>query len=67
MPMRRARIDLLDSDVLGRIRPWQRVHVIDSFVLPSLPGTTIALLTMANARRIVADTYTGCGEPHHRL
>jgi choline dehydrogenase-like flavoprotein len=45
----------LDSDLLGRPLGWTRVHVVDSSVFPSIPGTTVALLAMANARRI-ADT-----------
>jgi choline dehydrogenase-like flavoprotein len=43
----------LDTDVLGRPMGWSRVHVVDSSVFPSIPGTTVALLAMANAQRIV--------------
>lgn len=52
LPMRRRPAGPLETDVLGRPGGWRRVHVVDSSVLPSLPGTTIALLAMANAVRI---------------
>jgi hypothetical protein len=40
------------TDLLGRPRGWERVHVVDSSVFPSIPSTTVALLAMANAARI---------------
>jgi choline dehydrogenase-like flavoprotein len=42
----------LESDSLGRRFGWQRVHVVDASVLPSIPATTITLSVMANAHRI---------------
>lgn len=42
----------LETSLLGQPKGWSRVHVVDSSVFPSLPGTTIGLLAMANARRI---------------
>jgi ferredoxin len=44
------------SDALGRVAPWQRIHLVDSAVLPSVPATTFALTVMANAHRIVDST-----------
>lgn len=41
-----------ETDELGRLAAWKRVHVVDTSVFPSLPGTTIGLLTMGNAYRI---------------
>ena len=41
-----------DTNILGNPKGWQRIHVIDSSIFPSLPGTTIGLLAMANAYRI---------------
>jgi choline dehydrogenase-like flavoprotein len=41
-----------ESDVLGRPQGWQRVHAVDSTVLPSIPATTITMSVMANAHRI---------------
>jgi ferredoxin len=46
----------LSSDPLGRVAPWQRVHLVDSAVLPTVPATTFALTVMANAHRIVDST-----------
>jgi len=46
----------LSSDPLGRVAPWQRVHLVDSAVLPTIPATTFALTVMANAHRIVDST-----------
>ena len=42
------------TDVLGRPFGWQRVHVVDTSVLPAIPATTVGLLTMANAHRIAS-------------
>ena len=41
-----------DTDLLGRPKGWNYIHVIDSSVLPSIPATTIGLVSMANAARI---------------
>jgi choline dehydrogenase-like flavoprotein len=43
------------TDVLGRPHGLERVHLIDSSVLPSIPATTITLSVMANAHRIGAE------------
>jgi hypothetical protein len=51
-PMRRLPSQLLDSDALGRPFGWSRIFIVDSSVLPSIPGTTLAFTTMANADRI---------------
>jgi len=39
-------------DLLGRPHGFERVHVVDSTVFPTIPATTITLSTMANAHRI---------------
>ena len=51
-PMRHERLAPFDSDIYGRPFDWSRIFVIDSTVLPSIPGTTLALNVMANAYRI---------------
>jgi choline dehydrogenase-like flavoprotein len=53
LPMRSRPSGELETDTLGRITAWERVHVVDSATFPSLPGTTIGLLAMSNAYRIV--------------
>ena len=52
MPMTQGEPRGFQTDRLGRVAGWERVHVVDSSVFPSLPGTTIGLLLMANAYRI---------------
>jgi choline dehydrogenase-like flavoprotein len=42
----------LQTDVLGRLHGFTRVHIVDASVFPSLPATTITLSVMANAHRI---------------
>ena len=59
-PMRRAPRDL-ESDVLGRLRGFDRVHVVDASVFPSVPATTVTLTVMANAHRIA--TEVGRADP----
>ena len=53
LPMRAKPTGKLETDILGRVGAWKRIHVVDTSVFPSLPGTTVGLLTMANAYRIV--------------
>jgi choline dehydrogenase-like flavoprotein len=61
-PMRKRPMGAFESDVLGRPNAWRRTHLVDSSVFPSIPGTTIALLIRANARRIVREVdFTGGG------
>jgi choline dehydrogenase-like flavoprotein len=54
LPMRR-RPRGLETDPLGRLPNWDRVHIVDASVFPSIPATTVTLSVMANAHRI-ADT-----------
>lgn len=42
----------LETDGLGRIAEWRRIHLVDGAVLPTLPSTTFTLSVMANAHRI---------------
>jgi choline dehydrogenase-like flavoprotein len=41
-----------ETDRLGRPGGWERIHVVDSSVFPSIPATTITMSAMANAHRI---------------
>lgn len=50
-PMRR-RPGAMETDTLGRVPHWDRVHLVDASVLPSVPATTVTLSVMANAHRI---------------
>jgi choline dehydrogenase-like flavoprotein len=53
-PMR-AQPGRLQTDVLGLVSGFSRVHLVDSSVFPSLPATTITLSVMANAHRIATE------------
>jgi choline dehydrogenase-like flavoprotein len=46
-----------ETDTLGRPPNWDRVHVIDASIFPSVPATTVTLSTMANAYRIAATAH----------
>lgn len=46
----------LGSDRLGRVGPWERIHLIDASVFPSIPAMTFGLTIMANAHRIASET-----------
>jgi choline dehydrogenase-like flavoprotein len=43
------------TDRYGRVAPWDRVHLIDGSVFPSIPSTTFTLTVMANAHRIASE------------
>lgn len=59
LPMRSVPTEPLETDLLGRPPGLERTHFVDASVLPAVPATTIALLTMANATRIVHDAIRG--------
>lgn len=40
------------TDLLGRVPGWKRIHAVDATVFPSIPATTITFSAMANAHRI---------------
>lgn len=48
------RSDGIQSDVLGRPFGWQRIHIVDSSVFPTIPAATITFTAMANAHRIAS-------------
>ncbi len=45
----------LSSDALGRPLGFTRVHALDASTFPSVPATTMLLLSMANADRIARE------------
>lgn len=42
------------TDRLGRLHGHERIHLVDSSVLPSIPATTFTYAVMANASRIAS-------------
>jgi choline dehydrogenase-like flavoprotein len=51
LPMRHAPGEL-ETDTLGRLPDWDRVHIVDASIFPSVPATTVTISVMANAHRI---------------
>jgi choline dehydrogenase-like flavoprotein len=47
------------TDLWGRLPDWDRVHLVDGSVLPSVPSTTFTLTVMANAHRIAGGVLAG--------
>lgn len=59
LPMRAVPRAPLETDLAGVPFGYERVHVVDSSVFPSLPGTTLGLLAMANAWRVASEVVLG--------
>jgi len=57
LPMRKNPKDL-ETDLLGRVKGMKNIHIVDTATFPSLPGTTIGLMMMANAYRIVDNIFS---------
>ncbi len=47
------------TDAVGRLPDWDRVHLVDAAVFPSVPATTFTLTVMANAHRIASEVFAG--------
>jgi hypothetical protein len=56
MPMKENPKEL-ETDILGVVKGMKNVHIVDTSTFPSLPGTTIVLMMMANAYRIVDKVF----------
>lgn len=50
------------TDRVGRLPEWDRIHLVDGSVLPSVPSTTFTLTVMANAHRIATESLALGGE-----
>jgi ferredoxin len=44
------------SDKLGRVGSWERIHLVDGSVFPTVPAMTFGLTVMANAHRIASES-----------
>jgi choline dehydrogenase-like flavoprotein len=62
-----AAADGTSTDRWGRLPEWDRVHLVDGSVLPTIASTTFTLTVMANAHRIatevLARAVTGPARP----
>jgi ferredoxin len=47
---------ILSSDRLGRVGSWERTHLVDASVFPTVPAMTFGLTVMANAHRIASES-----------
>jgi ferredoxin len=47
---------IFSSDRLGRVGPWDRIHLVDASVFPTVPAMTFGLTVMANAHRIASES-----------
>jgi choline dehydrogenase-like flavoprotein len=56
LPMRREPGEF-ETDTLGRLPNWDRVHIVDASIFPSVPATTVTLSVMANAHRIATAAF----------
>ena len=54
-PHGRTRTDTA-TDRLGRLAQWDRIHLVDASVFPTVPATTFTLTIMANAHRIASES-----------
>ncbi len=54
-----APCDGTSTDRWGRLPEWDRIHLVDGSVLPSIASTTFTLTVMANARRIATEVLAG--------
>lgn len=52
----------LSSDSLGRTGGWDRIHLVDASVFPTVPATTFTFTIMANANRIASNSM-GAASP----
>jgi ferredoxin len=55
-PLTAARPTIFSSDRLGRVGSWERIHLVDASVFPTVPAMTFGLTVMANAHRIAAES-----------
>jgi ferredoxin len=47
---------IYSSDRLGRVGSWERTHLVDASVFPTVPAMTFGLTIMANAHRIASES-----------
>jgi ferredoxin len=50
------RPSIFSSDRLGRVGSWERTHLVDASVFPTVPAMTFGLTVMANAHRIASES-----------
>ena len=58
LPMCSLPKELTNCYVTGELKGLRNVYIIDPSSFPSIPGSSIAFLTMANAHRIANNSTT---------
>ena len=60
---------IFSSDRLGRVGSWERIHLVDASVFPTIPAMTFGLTVMANAHRIASESseLISCLHKHRLL
>jgi choline dehydrogenase-like flavoprotein len=53
-PMREHAAEIA-TDIFGRVATFERVHIVDASVMPSIAAASITLTAMANAHRIATE------------
>jgi ferredoxin len=63
------RATIFSSDRLGRVGSWERIHLVDASVFPTVPAMTFGLTVMANAHRIASESLEliSCLHKHQLL
>ena len=63
------RSTIFSSDRLGRVGSWERIHLVDASVFPTVPAMTFGLTVMANAHRIASESLEliSCVRKHRLL
>ena len=58
LPMKVKPIKKTECYENGSLKGIRSLYIVDSACFPSIPGSTVALLTMANAYRIAKNSIT---------
>ncbi len=57
-PMREKPSEL-ETDIAGRLPAFERVHIVDASVFPTIPAGPVTLSAMVNASRIASEAFGG--------
>lgn len=65
LPMMQSPTSATHCDARGELAGLKNVYIIDASAFPSIPASTVALLTMANAHRIARISTSTLGRHSH--
>lgn len=55
--MSKSNNNTFTTNVYGRLKNFNNLHLIDATIFPTIPSTTLGLLLMANAYRITKKAF----------